>query len=323
MAIRGLATQSPGLAQGLKIYPEHIAGMLGLAEVGNIWYVDPSKSVSGGGTTRDDAFITVREALAAATADNDDVVLIAGKSSTGRTSEAQSITWSKRRTHLIGNGAPRRINSRNGMSFTSAATTPSMTISANNCIFANVSIAQFNDVNVLVNITGNYNTFINVHFQGIGNATTGDDTAARSVVLTGAEENEFINCTFGLDTVARSAANASLELTGSCPRNKFIGCDFPAYADNAGAFFVKADTGNCYERFLKFENCTFTNAVQGSATAMTVGMDLSTTGNGSVYVMNCWWHGCTDLANNVTNLQTNNHVVDTADAGVFVVHANS
>jgi len=222
MAVRGAARYIPALAQGNRIYPENIAGLLGIPEVGNVWYVDANKSVSGGGTTRDDAFITVREALAAATADNDDVIFIASKSSTGRTSEAQSITWSKRRTHLIGNGAPRRINSRNGMSFTSAATTPSMTISANNCIFANVSIAQFNDVNVLLNITGNYNTFINCHFQGMGNATTGDDTAGRSVVLTGAEENEFINCTFGLDTVARSAANASVELTGSCPRNKFL-----------------------------------------------------------------------------------------------------
>jgi hypothetical protein len=322
MAIRGLAKYVPALAYGTKIYPEHIAGLLGLPEVGNIWYVDPSKSVSGGGTTRGDAFKTLTEALAAATADNDDVVIIAGKSSTGRTSEAAAIDWNKRRTHIIGNGAPRRLNSRNGVSFASTVVSPCFTVSTNNCIFANISFAVFEDINVLVNVTGNYNTFMNVHFQGIGNATAGDDAAARSLVLTGAEENEFINCTIGLDTVTRGgAANASLELTGSCPRNKFINCDFPIFTDGAEPTWVKADTGNCYERFLQFENCFFNNPDGSSSTTLTIGMDLSTTGNGDINLINCNYRGATDLANNYTRLFTNSPVVDTANQGLMVVQA--
>ncbi|KKN51494.1 hypothetical protein LCGC14_0622350, partial [marine sediment metagenome] len=83
-----------------KVFPQHLAGMIGLPSVGNIWYVDPGKTsgVSGGGTTREDAFITVLEAFNAATADQDDVILITPSSSTGGTSEAASINWSKRRT---------------------------------------------------------------------------------------------------------------------------------------------------------------------------------------------------------------------------------
>lgn len=305
---------------GNAIRPEHLAGMIGLASVGNIWYVDPGKSASGGGGSANDAFITVAEALSAASADNDDVVIIAGTSSTGRTSEVQ-INWNKRRTHLIGAGAPRRLNSRNGISFSSTATSPCFTVSANNCIFANVSFAQFNDVNILVDVTSDYNTFMNVHFQGIGNATTGDDTAARSLRINGGEENEFINCTIGLDTVARSAANASLELTGSCPRNKFINCDFPMFADNAGALWVKADTGNAYERFLQFENCFFNNPDGSSSSTLTIGFDLSTTGNGDINMLNCNWRGATDLANNYTRLFTNSPVVNTANQGLMVVTA--
>lgn len=325
MALRGAAKLYPGLGGPLgKLYPEHIAGMLGLPVVGDIYYVDPSggSDTANGGTTPDtDALATVTAALAKCTADRDDVVVIAGRSSTGRTSETAAIDWNKRRTHIIGNGAPRRLNNRNGMSFGSAVVSPCFTVSANNCIFKNISIAQFNDVNVLVNITSDYNTFMNVHFQGIGNATTGDDTAGRSVVLTGAEENEFINCTFGIDTVTRSAANAQLELTGSCPRNKFINCDFLTFNDNAGALWVKADTGNCYERFLQFENCFFNNPDGSSSTTMTIGFDLSTTGNGDINMINCNWRGATDLANNYTRLFSNSPVVNTANQGLMIVTA--
>ena len=313
---------APALKYGAKIFPEDIAGMVGLPAVGNIWYVDAGKSVSGGGTTREDAFITVAEALAAATANNDDVVVVASTSSTGRTAEAAAINWNKKRTHLIGNGAPRRLTSRNGMSFGANVVSPCFTVSTTNCIFANITIAVFEDVNVLVNVTGDYNTWMNVHFQGMGNATTGDDAAGRSLVLTGAEENEFINCTIGLDTVARGgAANSSLELTGSCPRNKFIGCDFPIFTDGAEPTWVKADTGNCYERFLQFENCFFNNPDGASSTTLTIGMDLSDSGNGDINMLNCNWRGATDLANTYTRLFTNSPVVDAGDAGLMIVTA--
>lgn len=299
---------APALKQGAKVFPEDLAGMLGLPSVGNIWYVDAGKSASGGGTSREDAFITVAEGLAAATADNDDVILVTGSTSTGRTSESE-IDWSKRRTHLIGNGAPRRMNSRNGISFNSTATSPCFTVSANDCIIANVSLGQFNDVNVLCEVTSDYNTFMNVHFQGIGNATTGDDTAARSLLLTAAEENEFINCTIGIDTVARSVANASLELTGSCPRNKFIGCDFPIYTDNAGPNWVKANVGNCYERFLMFQHCMFMNpTVVGGSTIMTEGMDTHATGNGTIVLDGCGFLGMTNVADDFTAV----HSINTA-----------
>src|SRR3990167_10230094 len=90
----------PALRYGHKIFPENIAGALGLPSVGEIFYVDPGKSSSGGGKTVDDAYKTIAEAYAAASADNDDVIVIAGTTATGRTAETGVITWGKRRLHM-------------------------------------------------------------------------------------------------------------------------------------------------------------------------------------------------------------------------------
>lgn len=313
----------PALRFGHKIYPEDIAGMIGLPSVGNVWYVDPGKSVSGGGKTQEDAFKTVAEALTAATADNDDVIIIAGSSSTGRTTETAAVTWSKRRTHLIGNSPARQMTPRNGVGVAATDTASAFIVSANNCVFQNLTFSAFVDTDVLVEVTGEYNTFNNVHFQGIADTNPAAATGARSLLLTGAGENEFNNCVIGLDTVTRTAANASLELTGSCPRNIFRHCLFPVYTTSADALWVKADTGNCYERFLIFEDCMFTNASLGSSTVMTVGMDVSTTGNGQIYFKNSRWYGATDLVNNVTNVIQDSPVFDTNDQGLMTVHANS
>ena len=40
MSIRGAAKHIPSLARGNKIFPEHVASLLGLPHVGNIFYVD-------------------------------------------------------------------------------------------------------------------------------------------------------------------------------------------------------------------------------------------------------------------------------------------
>jgi len=313
--------------EDVKIYPENIAGMVGLPSVGKIFYVDPTAgSNSDSGTSKEAAFATITQAHTSMSADNDDVAVIAGTGATGRTSEAAAVTWSKRRTHIVGNGPARKMNPRNGIAagYSGGTTTAVFTITGNNCSFSNISFATFNDNNILVDVQADYLTFKNVHFQGIGHADTGDDANGRSLLITDSGENEFYNCTIGLDTIARGgAANSSLELTGSCPRNKFYGCEFPMYADGATVTWVKADTGNCYERYLLFKDCLFTNATLGSATEITVGMDLSTTGNGQVYCIDSPWYGATDLVNNVTNLIQANTVYDTNDQGLMTVHANS
>jgi hypothetical protein len=295
-----LRDYSPALKYGAKIMPEDIAGMIGLPSVGNIFYVDPGKSVSGGGRSQDDAFKTVTEAYNAMEADNDDVCVIAPSSSTGRTSETATLTWAKRRTHIVGNGPLRRGWNRAGIGFSDAVTTPSMTISANNCSFTNFMVYNSNDVNVLVNHTGDYNTFNYVHLAGIANATTGDDTAGRCLVLTGSDDNQFNSCMIGVDSVASSAANAQIEFATGSARNAFKDCVITHWSDNAGSFFVIADSTNDIDRYVLFDHCWFHNPIHSGATNNTVGMNLGADIGGAVFLWDSWITGATDWADDFT-----------------------
>lgn len=293
----------PALKFGARIYPEDVAGMLGLPSVGEIFYVDPGKSVSGGGKSADDAYKTLAEAYAAMSADNDDVVIIAPTSSTGRTSEAASITWAKRRTHVIGNGPARKGWNRQGVSFASTCTTPSFTISATNCSFTNIMFYQPNDINVMVNVSAAYTTFNNCHFAGIANTTTGDDTAGRCVVINDVDDTQFNNCMFGIDTVLNSAANAIVEHIGNTAvaRTQYNDCIWSVCCDNAGPRFVLFTGAYSSEVYTWFKNCLFLNT-RGGTTTMTVGMTIPVSTNGTVVLDGCAVKGVTDWASDYTNL---------------------
>lgn len=324
-SIRGAANLYPGFGgPNGKVFPEHLAGMIGLPSVGNLFYVDPGSGsdTANDGSSSSNALATLSAAITSMTADQDDVTILNATSSTGRTSEAATSAWSKRRTHLVGNGPLRKVNPRNGVSYSALSGSDCFTVSATNCSFTNVSIASFNDNNILVDVTAAYNTFNFVHFQGIGDATAGDDAAARSLRITAADETIINNCTIGLDTIARSAANSSVELTGTVARTLFSNCDFPMFADAATPTWLLANTGNCYERYLKFENCFFTNPTNASSTALTNGMTLSSTGNGDIFLdIATTWRGATDLASDYTNLYTSHPVVDTANQGLRIINA--
>ena len=51
-------------------------------------------------------------------------------------------------------------------------------------------------------------------------------------------ENQFLNCNIGVDTIARTVANANIEFTGGSPRNVFTGCTMSMFATNAGVLGV-------------------------------------------------------------------------------------
>jgi len=292
----------PALKFGHKIYPEDIAGMIGLPHVGEIFYVDATagSDTANAGKRQNDALATVSAAEDKCVSGNHDVVIVAPTGGSGRTADTAAIVWDKRFTHLVGSAAPAAINPRAGISFGSAVVSPCLTISNNGCIFKNLTLGQFNDVNVLVTLTGNENYFGNVHFAGIGNATTGDDAAGRCIAMSGAEENLFENCTIGIDTIARSTTNTSLELASASTRNIFRGCRFPIYADNAGALFVKAASAADVDRFALFQDCMFHNAAYSGATTMTTGFSIHAAVGGSIILDGCSILGATDWSDDYT-----------------------
>jgi len=264
----------PALKFGHKIYPQDIAGMLGLPYVGNVFYVDPTagSDTANAGKTQNDAFATVAAAYAACTSGQHDVVVIAPTGGTGRTAETASINWAKRFTHLIGSAAPTAQDARAGVGM---AVSTVFTISENGCLFKNLTFTQTADVNEPVTITGDYNSFIGVDFKGSLNATTGDDTAARALNFDGGQENYFGGCTFGQDTIMRSAANATLEFENAASRNVFEGCRFIAAIDAATPVHVLFTGTSAIDRWIEFKECTFYSFSANDATAMTACMNLS------------------------------------------------
>lgn len=315
----------PALKFGHKIYPEDIAGMVGLPHIGDIYYVDGTggDDDANDGSTHDNALKTVYAAEDKTTANNHDVVIVAPTGGSGRTSEANSIVWDKRFTHLIGSAAPVSLDVRAGMSMGSTATSPSFTLSNNGCIFKDITIAQFNDVNVLFSLTGGRNYFEGVHFAGIGHSDAGDDTAARCVEVEGGGENRWVDCTFGLDTVTRSTTNATLSFGGVCERNVLIGCMFVMFTDNAGPNHILIENNDAAQRYLLIKDCLFHNPDTASSTEITevIGHTVSSGQytNGTVMLIDSWYNGAQDWADGFTHIWFNMAKPDTDEGGDLVI----
>lgn len=267
----------PGVKK-FKWYPEDLAGMIGLPYVGNVWYVDANggSDTANSGTDFNNAFKTVSKAEDTASANNHDVILITPSATTGRTTETAVITWDKDYLHLIGVAAPVHINTRAGMSAPAlAAGTSFLDISADGCIFANLTIAAFNDCDELVEVSGSRNRFDNVHFAGLGNATAADTAAGSCLHITGGQENLFSSCTLGLDTVTRGAANFTLELESAASRNLFENCRFQMHADATSPFHVKLEGTNAIDRWVEFRDCLFDTFWTNEGDKITAVIDTS------------------------------------------------
>lgn len=286
----------PALMQGARIMPDQLAGMLGLPYVGAIIYVDPSggNDSSNSGAAQNDALKTVGAAYSDMTSGKHDVVVIAPTGGTGRSAETASITWAKRFAHLVGSAAPTAQDARAGIGM--AASTV-FTISENGCLFKNLTFTQTADVNEPVTITGDYNSFIGVDFKGSLNATTGDDTASRALNLDGGQENYFGHCTFGMDTIMRSDANATIEFENAASRNVFEECRLIAAIDAATPVHVLFTGTSAIDRWVEFKNTSFYSFSANNATPMTACMNLSAqTATGHVLLTGntCMLGGITD-----------------------------
>ena len=314
----------PAIMYGAKITADQIAGMIGLPYVGKILYIDPTNGndTSNAGESQNDALKTLTTSEGKMTNYAHDVAIIVPGGTSG-TSEVAGITWDKHYAHVIGNTAPVAVSQRSRIVFTTDATDPCLTISGNGNIFKNVQVATYQDSNdVLVSLTGNRNYFGGVHFAGIGSATAGDDTSARCLSLSGAEENLFEGCTVGLDSVARSDANANLELASGSARNIFRSTRFIAFADNAGALFVKAASSADIDRFVEFEDCMFINGIASSGTTMTVGMSIHAAVGGLVMLTGTTnMVGATDLADDFTAVYVSAVGDTTAATAALMVNA--
>ncbi len=252
---------------------------------------------------------TLAQAYSLTTSGHNDVVFIVGDGATDATQRlTATLTWANNATHLIGLTAPVLFSSRARISHLTTAAAeinPLMAISGSGCIFANFSLFQginsLTTAEQLVNITGGRNLFSRVHFGGMGGTgSSGGSASATSYCLgmgTGASENFFQDCVIGLDTIQRTAANASVKFYGTgATRNVWQNCIFPMDGLNADTpYFIDAGTAGCVDRDTIFRNCYFYNAVNSGGTALTVGSLAPVAGSpaGSLIFDNCTTAGVT------------------------------
>jgi len=302
----------PCLKYGAKITAQDIAGMIGLPSVGNIWYVDGANGAdTHSGNDPKDAFATVTAALAAVTDKNNDVIVIApsgaGTGEPYAITETAALTWNKSLTHLVGNVSPVMVSPRAKIYTATAGLSPFVTISGQGCIFKNVmfmSNATTNYINVRV--SGNRNYFQNVHFAGLVNATAGDDATGASLELYGGQENYFVGCTVGVDTVTRTAANANVKFSlgaETVARNVFDGCIFPMIADADAPRFIKSTDTNGMDRWNLFRGCQFINAIDATSTNQTDAINIAAGPGGSIVLHDCLLIGATGWSNTLTSIR--------------------
>lgn len=276
-----------------------VGGVGGLPLTGTWRFVNYAAGSDGNEGTADSPLQTLSRAYSLCTAGANDVVVIMGDGSTTATQRlTSSLDWAKNATHLIGMTAPTMISQRARISTLTTATTninPLMTVSASGCIFANFSmfqgVGQSATDEKLIDVTGDRNYFANVHFGGMGHATGAGRAGSYVMYLNDGDENTFDGCTFGLDTVARTAANASVKFGGQSQRNVFNNCLFPLYATAATPLVIDANSVGSIDRFQLFKNCSIINSGTSSLAAV-VGFNASQ--GGVIFMDNCSALGATD-----------------------------
>lgn len=290
---------------------------------GTTYFVDPANGSDGNnGKKINRAFATLYKAHAACTAGKNDVVYLIGDGSTTGTARlslanAQSVdssattgklVWSKNATHLIGLTAPTRFSQRARIAPPSGTYTVTtfnsadfISVTASGCYFGNFSVFNgFSTGGAAQRCwvdTGGRNFYSNVHFGGMGDAGSAGDAGSRSVVLSGTTgENTFVGCTFGLDTVTRTAANASLEFAAGTPRNTFKDCTFVFQTSAATPLGILGTGAACMDRFQVFDRCQFVNNVESTSTTMTVLSSMTNASpGGGLFFKDCALLGITDF----------------------------
>jgi len=234
---------------------------------GKIWHVKPRTGLdANSGRQPHTAFQTLAKALAAATADRNDVVLLYGESNSGGSTtdkQAATLNWNKDLVHLIGVTSGVRISPRSRIAFTDAYAVASnlMTVSASGCYFAGL-LTVVEVASVLptggVKVTGIRNRFDRCHFAGYV-AAANDIAGAYALKLDGCEENEFHDCVIGTFTLARGAQlNSQILFDTAAKENLFEGCRIVSQVSHAtNHVLVEVADATGIDAFNYFENCKF------------------------------------------------------------------
>lgn len=275
----------------------------GMFTPGRAIFVRPGTGSDGNsGKSPNKAVQTLSKALSLATANKGDVVYLIAESNTASgTTDYQSVAldWNKDGVHLIGIGAAPMIGQRSRIAQLSTALTIEdlFTVSADNCLIANIEVFQGVASSTATSpramvVSGQRNKIINCQISGNGDTALSMDTAgARSLAVTGAE-NYFKNCYIGLDTSLRATAVAEVTV-GDIARTIFEDCVFNTYTSLTT---FKIVTYSAPDRFILFKNCVL-SAINNitSAVAPTGALAAATSVNGQIMLHNSAVYGCDNV----------------------------
>ena len=309
-------TNFPG---GISSFGIPVLGGASIPFTGKYFFVDPVNGSDGNtGLKPSKALATLYKAYSKTTSGNNDVVFLIGNGAstgTARLSKANAIlttatattgtlTWANDATHLIGIAAP-TLNSRARIAPTSTDTITLFgsgnffILSGNGCLFQN--IAMFNGFatggasEICMTVSGGRNAFVKCSFQGMGDSGSAATTTGRSLLVTGSTgENTFIDCTIGLDTVPRSTGASEIEFASNSARNRFYNCSIETCSAAGADFWVKIGAVGI-DRYVLFNNCTFTNPTASGATTLTTGFSVNASPGGIPLLQNCMAIGATAI----------------------------
>ena len=294
---------------------------LAVAAGGKWFYCDPTNGSAGGdartAASANSSLLTCYNLLRDGY--NDGVFFIGGATAY---EPAANFAWAKSYAHLIGlNNSLPGLGARCRIVNTAAKDlTALFTLSGSGCLIANIKFADEKDAaadGVCVLVSGDRNHLVGCEFLGMANATaSGPFSRAGSYSLKiSGEENTVTGGSIGCDTIARTAANAELVVSGT--RNRFIGCDIRSNSVTAGKFLVKIDSSAADLRDVQLTDVLFFNYSTNWATGITDAINMSV--SNTVFVIlrgNCQFVGVgMGVADTVTRIYGAGAA---ANAGMFV-----
>ena len=256
-----------------------------------IWARPGTGSDGNTGLSPNKAVATLTKALALATADKNDTVLLVQESNTAAsTTDYQSVAldWNKDGVHLIGVGAAPVIGSRARIAQLSTVKTIEdlFTVSADNCYIANLEVFQgvasaTATLERAMVVSGMRNKIVNCQISGMGD-TSMDDALSCSLAVTGSE-NHFIGNYIGLDTALRTTSKSEIYISGTGgTRNIFDDCIVNSYCASANTTF-KAITwaAGSYHSATWLRNCMLCSETNrtGATAAQTGALLFAAAGN--------------------------------------------
>ena len=326
-------------------------GMAGIPPTtGCVFFVNPVGGSDGNTGVADHPFQSLYWAHAHCVDGRGDVVVLVGNgqsSGTARLSLAAAqavnaaatsgvLNWTKNNTHLVGLGAPTMVGQRARIAPPTGTYTQAtfgsgnfVVVTGSGCLFQNISLFHGFSTGGVNQIcwtdNGSRNAYLGVDFGGMGDAASAADAGSRSlkIGLAGSGENTFRGCNIGLDTVARGVANANLEFAGGTPRNSFFDCNFPMDASAATVLSILCTGASAIDRWQRFDNALFLNAMSSGATAQTQIASMTSASPGGYLAMNnCGFVGNASTNWGDTNALANMYVLGatplTASNGIMV-----